>query len=108
MDNALTFALAPAAGLLLGVMFYGGLWWTVRKALTSTHPALWFLSSMLLRTILALVGFYLVSAGRWERLMMCLGGFIVARFIVTRVTARGDANQPVQLPVTPEGEESCI
>lgn len=82
------FSLAPAlvTGVLLGGMFFGGLWWTVRKGVSSKRPGLWFFGSLLLRTSMALAGFYLVSGGHWERLMTCLLGFVIARFIVTRFT----------------------
>ena len=86
MSNALLLTFAIAAGLLLGLTFFGGLWWTIRKGMASPHPALWFLGSMVVRSGLALAGFYLVSAGQWERLLACLCGFIVARFVITRVT----------------------
>jgi F1F0 ATPase subunit 2 len=71
---------------LLGALFFGGLWWTVLKGLTSPRPALWFLGSMLLRTGITLSGFYLVSGGDWQRLLACLAGFVIARLVVTRLT----------------------
>jgi len=82
------FSLVPAlvAGLLLGTIFFGGLWWTVRKGLSSKQPALWFFGSSLLRTGTALVGFYFASGGHWERLLICLVGFVIARRIVMRLT----------------------
>jgi len=45
-------SLLPAllAGAVLGVIFFAGLYWTVRRGTQSAHPALWFLSSFLLRT----------------------------------------------------------
>ena len=86
MNEALSPAFAFAAGVLLGAMFYGGLWWTVRRGVSSKRVALWFLGSLLLRMGLALAGFYLVAAGHWERLLLCLLGFVVARFIVTWLT----------------------
>ena len=72
--------LALAAGVarrrgLLGVIFFGGLWWTVQKGVASEAPAFWFLGSLLLRTSLILAGFYLVSLGHWSRLVACLLGF---------------------------------
>jgi F1F0 ATPase subunit 2 len=84
----LTLMLTPAwvAGGALGAMFFGGLWWTVQKALSSTRPALWFFSSWLLRMSLTLTGFYFVAGDQWQRLLMCLLGFVLARPIVTRVT----------------------
>lgn len=73
-------------GGMIGVMFFGGLWWTVQKALSSTRPALWFFSSWLLRMSLALTGFHLVAGGHWQRLLICLLGFVMARPVVTRLT----------------------
>lgn len=92
MNDGWNLTLPWAAGVLLGAVFFGGLWWTVRKGLSSQHPALWFLGSQLLRTSVTLSGFYLIAGGRWERLMACLVGFISARFIVARVTRSRDGN----------------
>jgi F1F0 ATPase subunit 2 len=86
MNNVLFLALALVAGLLLGAIFFGGLWWTVRNGVSSKNPALWFLGSMLLRMGIVLAGFYIVGRGDWRRLVSCLLGFIIARFIVMRLT----------------------
>ena len=86
MNDFLFLVLALAAGLLLGAIFFGGLWWTVRKGVFSKSPALWFLGSMWLRMGIALAGFYFVGRGDWQRLATCLLGFIIARFIVMRLT----------------------
>jgi F1F0 ATPase subunit 2 len=83
MRETLTLGLAWAAGAMLGVMFFGGLWWTVRKGVASQRPAVWFSVSLLLRMSLALAGMYLVSGGHWERLLLCLLGFLMARLFVT-------------------------
>jgi F1F0 ATPase subunit 2 len=87
MNEVLTLALALAlvAGLLLGAIFFGGLWWTVRKGVSSKRPALLFLGSLLLRTGIVIAGFYVVSDGHWQRLLGCLLGFAIARFVVTRL-----------------------
>ncbi|HHF0526902.1 TPA: ATP synthase subunit I [Legionella anisa] len=72
-------------GLLLGALFFGGLLWTIRQGVVSKRPALWFLSSFLLRTIVTLGGFYFIlTEGQWMRLLLCLLGFTLARFILTR------------------------
>ena len=86
MNEPLTLSLAWLVGLGIGAIFFGGLWWTVRRGVSSRHPALLFLGSMLLRMGIALAGFYLVSGRDWERLVVCLLGFIVARLVVTRWT----------------------
>ena len=86
MNETLILVLALATGVLLGAIFFGGLWWTVQKGVSSKRPALWFFGSLLLRTSIALVGFYFIARGHWERLLVCLLGFVVARLIVMRLT----------------------
>jgi F1F0 ATPase subunit 2 len=86
MHEAPTLALVWTAGLLLGALFFGGLWWTVQKSVSSQQPALWLLGSLLLRMTVALSGLYFVSDRHWERMLLCLLGFVMARPIVTRLT----------------------
>src|SRR5271163_1526796 len=88
MSDTLALAMALFAGALLGVFFFGGLWWTVQKGVTSETPALWFLGSLLLRTSLILAAFYFVSQGHWSRLVACLLGFVIARVIVVKRLTR--------------------
>jgi len=95
MNDALHLVLAGFAGMLLGGIFFGGLWWTVRKCLTTQHPAIWLLGSALIRMSITLAGFYFVSAGQWQPMLVCMVGFITARLIVTRLTR------------TPIEESSC-
>lgn len=93
MNELLSLILPWAAGMLLGTVFFGGLWWTIRQGLSSKRPAVWFLGSQLLRMSVTLTGFYLVADGHWERLLVCLVGFISARFIVARLTRSWGDNQ---------------
>lgn len=83
MNEASNLVLATLAGMSLGAVFFGGLWWTVRRGLASRRPALWFIGSMLLRTGIVVLGFYLVSGGAWRRLLAALFGFVLARLIAT-------------------------
>jgi F1F0 ATPase subunit 2 len=98
MNEILTLVLAWGAGGLLGTVFFGGLWWTVRKGVTSHRPALWFLTSLLLRMSIALAGFFFVSGGHWERMLVCLLGFIMARLVVTWLTRSPRENQTHPTP----------
>jgi F1F0 ATPase subunit 2 len=86
MNDTLTLVLAWVAGGVLGAIFFGGLWWTVRKGVSSNQPALWFFGSLLLRMSIALAGFYCVAGGHWERLLLCVLGFVMARLAVTWLT----------------------
>lgn len=76
--------MSGAAGLGLGVFFFAGLWWTIRRGGSAQRPALLFLGSLLLRMGIVLTGFYLVSDGDWQRLLVCLLGFVIGRSILTR------------------------
>jgi F1F0 ATPase subunit 2 len=89
MNESLRIMLALVTGLLLGAIFFGGLWWTVQKGISSKQPALWFVGSLLVRTSIAVAGFYFIARGHWQRLIVCLIGFVVARLIVTRLTQSG-------------------
>jgi F1F0 ATPase subunit 2 len=86
---------ALISGLILGVLFFGGLWLTVKKALGTKYSALWFLGSSILRTALVLTGFYFVSQGSLSQLLISVAGFIAARFLVLRITKRFEQSQIV-------------
>ncbi len=98
MNELLPLAVPLAAGLILGAIFFGGLWWTVIHALSSKRPGLWFLCSKLLRMGVALGGFYLVGGGRWERWLSCLLGFVLARLVTWRLTHSPPQNQVARSP----------
>jgi F1F0 ATPase subunit 2 len=85
MSDAPALIVALLAGSLLGAAFFAGLWWTVRRGLSSRHPGLLFLGSLLLRTAAAVAGFYFVCRGDPRRLLACLAGFFLARLLVTRL-----------------------
>jgi F1F0 ATPase subunit 2 len=76
---------ALPAGALLGFFFFGGLWWTTRRATLGARPGFTVLASMVLRMGLTLAGFYLLADGRWERLLAALSGFMLARFVTLRL-----------------------
>ena len=86
MNESLMLAVTGAVGLVLGAIFFGGLWWTVRKSVSVKRPALLFMLSLVLRTAVTVAGFYMVGDGHWQRLLACLLGFAIARFLVTRFT----------------------
>ncbi len=86
MNELINLLLSLLAGMSLGAVFFGGLWWTVSKGLSSTKPALWFSISFLLRTGAVLAGVYFVGRGRWENMVACLLGFSLARLVILRIT----------------------
>lgn len=91
MNDVVTMILVFMAGAALGVLFFGGLWLTVKKSVNAKSPALWILSSFLLRISITMIGFYYIGGNNWQRLLVVLLGFIVARFAVLSFTKKMDA-----------------
>ncbi len=86
-------AAAFLGGLGLGAIFFGGLWLTIKKSVASRTPALWILISFFFRVSITLAGFYFIASGSWQRLVIALPGFIIARFLVFGVTKRIEDTQ---------------
>ena len=86
MENFFTLIGILFAGFALGVFFFGGLWYTVQKAVGSRMPALWFIGSFVVRVGVTLTGFYLLSSNQLYNIMACTAGFVLARFFVKRAT----------------------
>lgn len=95
MTDVLSFFSSLIAGILLGAFFFGGLWWTVRQAVTSENVALWFFGSMLLRTGVVMLGFYLLLGDSWQGMLVGLLGFFIARLIATRLTCEAEQSKPL-------------
>lgn len=99
LTQSFALLLAGSAGSLLGLLFFGGLWWTLRRAFASPRPALWVGGSLLLRMACVVGGFIAVSGGDWRRLLACLLGFWMARWTVVRLTTRKPAQASSGAPV---------
>jgi F1F0 ATPase subunit 2 len=93
MSEIYIYVLVFFSGLLLGIVFFGGLWLTVKKIVSSEMQALWSLASFFIRLTIVLAGIYLVSAGRWQRMLVCLSGLIVARWLVLRCLEPADGSR---------------
>jgi F1F0 ATPase subunit 2 len=79
MNSPYLWMLSGLAGIALGALFYGGLWWTVRGAVHARRPEVWFVGSLVVRLGMMAAGIYLVGGGHWERIVACLAGFLIAR-----------------------------
>jgi len=77
--------LAFGGGVGLSVLYFGGLWLTVRRVVAGAWPRMLLLGSFVVRAGLVLLGFYFVirwMGERWELLAVCLLGFIVGRTVL--------------------------
>ena len=84
MSDAFHYFFALAAGVALGLAFFGGLWWTVQGVSRGNRAAWLFPLSSLVRTVVLLAGFWWVSSGDLVRLTACLAGWLIARHIMFR------------------------
>jgi F1F0 ATPase subunit 2 len=91
MIAAVTLVTSLGGGAVLAAVFFGGLWWTVRRGVRSPRPALWFLCSMTVRTSVVLAGFFFATARPLEWLFPCLVGFMVLGLFATWRTRSGEA-----------------
>lgn len=94
MGEWLTLAWVLLVGMVLGLFFFGGLWLTLRQLATRRSPGLLLLVSFVLRSAITLAGFYWVMAGRWERAVVLVIGFLVARLLAVRTWGIGDKGIP--------------
>ena len=97
MIETIQLMLATSAGLLIGTIFYGGLWWTVHYAMTRRRPAVWFMASLCIRMGIALVGIYFVTLGQWQQLVVCLLGFVTARIAISWFTRLPNDTHPIEV-----------
>jgi len=71
-------------GVLLGIFYFVGLWWTVKRLSRTEHPVTLYLLSFGLRVAVLLLAFFLLLNFGVLELMVALAGFIVTRFVLVR------------------------
>jgi len=69
-------------GIILGLIYFGGLWLTVRRLTTGKHQAIVMLGSFVIRNALMVIGFFPVIRQGWQYALICLAGIIIVRFIL--------------------------
>lgn len=86
--NLLTYGIVALMGFAMGCLFFVSLWWTIQRMKATQSFAVLFVLSFVLRMALVLVGFYLLAGGYWQRLIVALIGFTVARFVIVNYYRR--------------------
>ena len=76
-------------GLGLGLLYFGGLWLTIKNMNQSRSPIVLTLGSFILRTgAVFLVLIYVARQGIWENILILLAGFIVSRIFLSRMIGK--------------------
>jgi F1F0 ATPase subunit 2 len=83
MNEFFVLAITMMSGSILGVFYFGGLWLTLRHLPGSQQPALLALSGFLVRSLVCLFVFYLISSNGWVGTVSCLAGFTLAKLAMT-------------------------
>ena len=76
--------LALAAGVAIAAFYFGGLWLTVRRAVTSRRPALLTFGSFALRGTVAVVAMVWIARVHWQLLLATMAAFVLVRLAATR------------------------
>lgn len=82
--SSISVMLSVLAGVALGSVFYGGLWFTVRRLSSSLHPGLLALASFWIRSFLVVAGFVLLMKQRWQYGLIALVGFTLVRQAIAK------------------------
>ena len=89
--NTLGALMGVAAGSALGLLFYGGLWWTIRRLSTARSPAALALASFWIRAAgVAGAATWFVRRG-WIACAGLLAGFALGRIVVSGLVRGGRA-----------------
>lgn len=79
-----------AAGAMLGIFYFHGLWLTLKKLPNTCQPVLLTMGSFLGRTALCVLGFYLViTMVNLEGLMISIIGFTATKFTIVHLRSGG-------------------
>ena len=86
MIDLMSGLLAVLSGAVLGLFYYAGLWFTLRRLPEQTHPALWVFGSFTLRLAVSMTGFYFILGPdrHLPHLGVALLAFIATRVLLTR------------------------
>lgn len=89
MLNWLHLGLSVAVGAVLGAVYFGGLWLTVRSLPGASRPALWTVGSFVVRTALVAGGFVaIVVYFRWQGALAAMATMIVVRILISNRVRR--------------------
>jgi F1F0 ATPase subunit 2 len=91
----MSYVLAFGAGMILGLLFFGGLYITIQKIETAKNPALIMILSFMIRMAVLVVAFYFIAQSGYKEVLFALAGVIITRFVMT-FRMRGEKKERVK------------
>jgi F1F0 ATPase subunit 2 len=90
MREILYAAAAYAAGSAIGMVYFGGLWITVKRMPAAAKPAVLFIASFLLRTAVLAASLILIAVlAEWYHVLFALGGIMTIKILLTAKSKNG-------------------
>ncbi|MFC1868946.1 ATP synthase subunit I [Thermodesulfobacteriota bacterium] len=87
------FLLASLWGFILGLFYFGGLWWTLKVVAQKRRVKSFLLLSFFIRTVIALLGFWIIMRQALLPFLCTFAAFLLVRIIITRklgLSKKGD------------------
>jgi F1F0 ATPase subunit 2 len=95
IPRPVTLTLLFIIGMGVGLVFFGGLWLTVRALPTAKYPTALALASFWGRTALTVVTFAWLLSRDWKSVLMLLLGFLGGRLVVARCVPRDAVDRDI-------------
>jgi F1F0 ATPase subunit 2 len=100
------YAVAALAGILFGVIYFGGLWLTIQKMGQMDRPILLLTGSFIVRLALVLVGFISSQMEEWNYLAVSLITFFLTRFYYIRKIQPTAERSGTHMEISPDTQLS--
>lgn len=81
--------LGVVAGACLGLVFFGGLWWTTQRLVTAREPGLLLAGSLIARLAILALGLIVLARADPAALVGALFGLIAVRIVMIRAASQG-------------------
>ena len=82
--DLMAYVPALLGGLLTGLLYYGGLWWTLQRLADTQHPGLLLGMSFLARTVIALAALFWFTDLQLSQILVFMVAFVIMRLVLTR------------------------